>query len=327
LKDLGYTPVVFFCNPNIDTEAEFIRRLDALKFLCGHYDVELLVEQYKPEEYLNYVLGYEAEPERGLRCDKCVELRLIKSAIKANQLDIDKFTTTLPISPHKNFVKNYDNTFVNAIRENKWFKTLENFDESSEINFGREEKKLNTIVNVQTNKAIKLNCTIDSNDDNTVLIGETDKEIDGQKTKYTTLEIKDGKAFLNKINTYLFKNEGGKFVNDDNEVATVNDVLDHALMSIDDNGETVKNAIIHNESSKNGRINGMKFGKDGNVDASTLCNFKVGIAHGQKFENINDAKIPIIYKSGNDVHTPLQGNLDYFLNHCNEVKLFLWIRL
>lgn len=209
---------------------------------------------------------------------------------------------------------------VNAIRENKWFKTLENFDESSEINFGGGEKKLNTIVNVQTNKAIKLNCTIDSNDDNTVLIGETDKEIDGQKTKYTTLEIKDGKAFLNKINTYLFKNEGGNFVNDDNEVATVNDVLDHALMSIDDNGETVKNAIIHNEGSKNGRIHGMKFGKDGNVDASTLCNFKVGIAHGQEIDNIGDAKIPIIYKSGNDVHTPLQGNLDYYTNLDSDSK-------
>ena len=31
LKDLGYSPVVYFCNPNIDTEGEFNRRLEAQK--------------------------------------------------------------------------------------------------------------------------------------------------------------------------------------------------------------------------------------------------------------------------------------------------------
>ena len=31
LKELGYTPVVYFYNPNIDTKVEFDRRLDAQK--------------------------------------------------------------------------------------------------------------------------------------------------------------------------------------------------------------------------------------------------------------------------------------------------------
>ena len=49
--------------------------------------------------------GLEAEPERGLRCDKCIELRLKSTAKKARELGIQEFTTSLTISPHKNFLK------------------------------------------------------------------------------------------------------------------------------------------------------------------------------------------------------------------------------
>ncbi len=105
LKEMGYLPVVYFCNPNLDTQEEFERRLEAQKFLCKHFNVELIVENYNPQEYLNYVKGFENEPERGKRCNKCIELRLIKTAQKAKELGIKQFTTSLVISPHKNFEK------------------------------------------------------------------------------------------------------------------------------------------------------------------------------------------------------------------------------
>lgn len=105
LKEMGYQPVVYFCNPNLDTKEEFERRLDAQKIVCKHFDVELIVENYNPEEYINAVKGLENEPERGLRCDKCIELRLLKTAEKAKALNIKEFTTSLVISPHKNFQK------------------------------------------------------------------------------------------------------------------------------------------------------------------------------------------------------------------------------
>ena len=105
LNKLGYTPVVFFCNPNIDTEEEFCRRLNAQKKLCSHLNVELIVEPYNPQEYLDFIQGLETEPERGLRCDKCIELRLYKTFKLAKELGINNLTTTLPISPHKNFNK------------------------------------------------------------------------------------------------------------------------------------------------------------------------------------------------------------------------------
>lgn len=105
LKELGYDPVVYFCNPNLDTEAEFGRRLEAQKTICEYHKTELIVEPYNHKEYLDMVNGFETEPERGLRCDKCIELRLQKTAQKAKELNIPFFTTSLPISPHKDFNK------------------------------------------------------------------------------------------------------------------------------------------------------------------------------------------------------------------------------
>ena len=89
LKEEGYIPVVYFCNPNLDTEEEF--------------NVELIIEPYSPNEYLSYVSGLENEPEKGRRCVKCIELRLLKAAEKARDIGINFFTTSLSISPHKNF--------------------------------------------------------------------------------------------------------------------------------------------------------------------------------------------------------------------------------
>ena len=112
LKETGYEPVVYFCNPNLDTKEEFERRLEAQKTICNYHKVELIVEEYNPIEYLEYVKGLENEPERGKRCDKCIELRLKKTAEKSKELGIGIFTTSLPISPHKDFQK------ISSIGEN-----------------------------------------------------------------------------------------------------------------------------------------------------------------------------------------------------------------
>ena len=67
LIENGYTPVVYFCNPNLDTKEEFEKRLDAQKKICEHFDTELIVEEYNHDEYLKQVSGLENEPERGKR--------------------------------------------------------------------------------------------------------------------------------------------------------------------------------------------------------------------------------------------------------------------
>ena len=103
LKEMGYTPVVYFCNPNLDTKEEFNKRLEAQKVVCMYHWVELIAEEYKHEEYLQVIKGLEEEPERGKRCVECIKLRLQQTANKARELGINKFTTSLVISPHKNF--------------------------------------------------------------------------------------------------------------------------------------------------------------------------------------------------------------------------------
>ena len=103
LKEMGYSPVVYFCNSNLDTEEEFERRLEAQKIVCMYHWVDLIVEPYNHKDFLDVSVGLEKEPERGRRCDACIKLRLEQTVKKAKELGINKFTTSLVISPHKNF--------------------------------------------------------------------------------------------------------------------------------------------------------------------------------------------------------------------------------
>lgn len=105
LKDAGYDVVVYFYNPNIFPQEEYLKRLDAEKTLCKHFNIELIIGEYTPEDYYNYVKGYENEPEKGKRCDRCFTLRLENSAKLCKKLNIPIFTTSMVISPHKNYEK------------------------------------------------------------------------------------------------------------------------------------------------------------------------------------------------------------------------------
>ena len=103
LQEMGYDVVAYFCNDNLDSEEEFNRRLDAQKTLCEHLKIKLMIEPYNPKVYYNYVEGFENEPERGKRCLKCFELRFKKTAEKAKELGFENITTSMIISPHKDF--------------------------------------------------------------------------------------------------------------------------------------------------------------------------------------------------------------------------------
>ena len=101
LKSLDFEPVVYFYNPNIHPKEEYERRLDELIRYCSKYNFKLIIDDSSSDEWFEYVKGLENEPERGERCKKCFELRLNKTAERAKQENIDTFTTTLFISPHK----------------------------------------------------------------------------------------------------------------------------------------------------------------------------------------------------------------------------------
>ncbi len=105
LQDMGYQVLSYFYNPNIYPEAEYLKRLEAERTLCSHLGCKIFEARYEPDEYYTAVKGLENEPEKGKRCDKCFELRLLKTAMFAKENGITNFTTSIVISPHKNFNK------------------------------------------------------------------------------------------------------------------------------------------------------------------------------------------------------------------------------
>ncbi len=97
---------VLFYNPNIESEMEYNKRVDELiRFIdeCRSIEgVNLEILDYDNSEFYNVVEGLEDVKEGGVRCFKCYELRLRKTAEYAKEHDFEYITTTLTISPHKN---------------------------------------------------------------------------------------------------------------------------------------------------------------------------------------------------------------------------------
>ena len=101
LRSLGYEPLVYFFNPNIQPIDEYNRRLDELIRYSRKKQFELIIETDKPGGWRECIKGLENEPERGKRCIKCFEYRLNAAAKKAKDLKICQYTTTLTVSRHK----------------------------------------------------------------------------------------------------------------------------------------------------------------------------------------------------------------------------------
>ena len=104
---------VFYYNPNIAPEAEFIRRAKEQQRLIAELphagSIEFILGEYKPEDFYEVCRGHEDDPEGGERCARCFRLRLGKAAELAASRGDDYFTTTLTISPLK------DAQLLNAI--------------------------------------------------------------------------------------------------------------------------------------------------------------------------------------------------------------------
>jgi predicted adenine nucleotide alpha hydrolase (AANH) superfamily ATPase len=100
---------LFFYNPNITDEDEYRRRLDAQRTFVEIFNaspdspsrVGLTVGPYDPGVYYRICEGYEQEPEGGARCERCISLRLVRTAEYASLHGFDRFTTTLSVSPLK----------------------------------------------------------------------------------------------------------------------------------------------------------------------------------------------------------------------------------
>lgn len=106
-----YEVTLYYYNPNIMDREEYLRRREALlKFIDafnadneGRTRVEYLEGEYDPERFIRLEEPMKDEPEGGKRCDMCFAMRLSDTAKMAKELGYDYFTTTMSVSPHKDY--------------------------------------------------------------------------------------------------------------------------------------------------------------------------------------------------------------------------------
>lgn len=100
-----YNILVFYYNPNIYPEAEYLKRkAEQIKYinLLNNPRISFIDADYNPDLFEDKVKDLREEKEGGARCSVCFALRLQKTAEKAKELSCDMFGTTLTVSPHKN---------------------------------------------------------------------------------------------------------------------------------------------------------------------------------------------------------------------------------
>lgn len=98
-----YDLTIFYTNSNIYPHSEYQKRLEEQKRYAKIVGIDVIEDVYDEKEFLQFVKGLEFEKEGGERCKKCFEFRLKRTAKFAKENNFEVFSTTLTVSPHKDF--------------------------------------------------------------------------------------------------------------------------------------------------------------------------------------------------------------------------------
>jgi predicted adenine nucleotide alpha hydrolase (AANH) superfamily ATPase len=101
LVEAGMAVTVFFCNPNIHPQTEYLKRKEENQAFAEKLGLPFIDADYRLVPWFSRIIGLEQEPERGRRCAACFAFRLEQAADQTAQLGIPVFATTLGISRWK----------------------------------------------------------------------------------------------------------------------------------------------------------------------------------------------------------------------------------
>jgi predicted adenine nucleotide alpha hydrolase (AANH) superfamily ATPase len=102
LLESGIDYTIFFYNPNIHPREEYeIRKDENIRFAQQH-NISFVDGDYDRDEWFRRAKGMEHEPERGIRCTMCFDMRFERTALYAHEHGFAVFTSSLGISRWKN---------------------------------------------------------------------------------------------------------------------------------------------------------------------------------------------------------------------------------
>lgn len=94
---------IFFYNPNIHPKREYeIRKEENVRFAQKH-NIPFIDADYDMDNWFARAKGMAHEPERGIRCTMCFDMRFERTALYAHEHGFDVISSSLGISRWKNF--------------------------------------------------------------------------------------------------------------------------------------------------------------------------------------------------------------------------------
>ena len=98
----GINYTIFFYNPNIHPRKEYeLRKNENIRF-AEQFGVPFIDADYDRDNWFERARGMEHEPERGIRCTMCFDMRFERTALYAHEHGFPVITSSLGISRWKN---------------------------------------------------------------------------------------------------------------------------------------------------------------------------------------------------------------------------------
>lgn len=101
LVEAGVDYTIYFYNPNIHPEKEYLIRKEENIRYAAQLGVPIIDADYDKDNWFARTKGLEDEPERGIRCTTCFDMRFEKTALYAHENDFTLISSTLGISRWK----------------------------------------------------------------------------------------------------------------------------------------------------------------------------------------------------------------------------------